>query len=57
MPSDPVGLNGMKGKIRTYISEIDTENISRKYHNQVLFDLACLFRSARSIQHKKVLVN
>jgi len=57
MPNvDPVGLNGMKGKTRTYISEIDVNNVSRKYHNKVLFELACLFRSMRTIQHKKILV-
>ena len=57
MPNvDPVGIEGMKGKIRTYLTTIDTENITRKYHNQVLYDLACLFRSARSIKHKKVLI-
>ena len=57
MPNvDPVGIEGMKGKIRTYLSEIDVNDISRKSHNKILFDLASLFRSARTIQHKKILV-
>lgn len=54
---DPVGLDGMKIEIRDYLNSIDFNNISRKYHNKVLFELASLFRSARTIQHKKVLVN
>ena len=57
MPVDSVGLEGMKGQIRTYFSKIDLDDVSRRSHNRILYDLACLFRSARSIQHKKVLVN
>ncbi len=53
---DPVGIEGMKGKIRTYLSEIDVNDVKRKSHDKILFDLANLFRSARTIQGKKVLV-
>ena len=53
---DPVGIEGMKGEIRTYLTKIDVDDVSRKSHNKILFELASLFRSARTIQHKKVLV-
>ena len=56
MTTDPVGIEGMKGKIRTYLSQIDVDNISRKSHNKTLYELASLFRSVRTIQHKKILV-
>lgn len=54
---DPVGINGMKGEIRTFLSQINIDDVSRKSHNKTLYELACLFRSLRSINHKKVLVN
>lgn len=53
---DPVGIEGMKGMIRTYLANVDVDNVSRREHNKVLYELACLFRSARSITHKKILV-
>jgi len=53
---DAVGIEGMKSQIRTYLSEINVDDVSRKAHNKILYELACLFRSARSITHKKVLV-
>jgi len=54
---DAVGLEGMKGQTRTYLSEINLDDVSRKHHNKILFELASLFRSTRSINHKKILVN
>lgn len=54
---DAVGLEGMKGQTRTYLSNINLDDVSRKSHNRILFDLASLFRSTRSIKHKKILVN
>jgi hypothetical protein len=57
MKTDPVGLIGMEDKLRTYLGSIDLKNISRKYHNQVLYTLACNFRTMRSIKNKKVVVN
>lgn len=57
MKTDPVGLNGMKDKTRTFLGSIDLNNVSRKYHNQVLYELACNFRTMRSINAKKVVVN
>ena len=53
---DAVGLKGMKQQTKTYLSEIDLDNISRKYHNKVLFDIAALFRAQREILHKQMVV-
>lgn len=57
MPTDPVGINGMTDKLRTYLGTIDLTNIDRKYHNRVLYEIAGQFRSLRSIKNKKVVVN
>lgn len=54
---DAVGLEGMKGQTRTYLSEINLDDVSRKTHNRILFDLANHFRAMRTIKAKKVLVN
>jgi len=54
---DAVGLSGMKGQTRTFLSEINLDDVSRKNHNRVLFELASLFRATRTIKHKKILVN
>ena len=56
MPVDAVGLKGMKAQTRTFLSEIDLDDTSRKAHNRALFDLAKLFRATRTITHKKVIV-
>jgi len=54
---DAVGLEGMKGQTRTFLSEIDLDDTSRKNHNKILYNLASLFRATRTIKHKKILVN
>ncbi len=56
MPVDAVGLEGMKGQTRTYLSNINLDDVSRKTHNRILFEMAALFRSMRTIKAKKVLV-
>lgn len=56
MPTDPVGLQGMKDKTKSYLANIDLDDVSRKSHDRILYDLARLFRSTRSITHKKMLV-
>lgn len=56
MPVDAVGLEGMKGQTRTYLSNINLDDVSRRNHNRILFEMASLFRSMRSIKHKKILV-
>lgn len=53
---DAVGLKGIKAQTRTFLSDIDLDDTSRKYHNRCLFDLAKLFRTTRTITHKKILV-
>lgn len=56
MPVDAVGLEGIKGQTRTYLSNINLDDVSRRNHNRILFEMASLFRSMRSIKHKKILV-
>ena len=53
---DAVGLEGMKGQTRTYLSEINLNDVSRKAHNKILFDMANHFRALRTIKAKKILV-
>ena len=57
MPVEAVWLSGMKGQTRTFLSNINLDDVSRKNHNRILFELAGLFRSTRSIKYKKILVN
>jgi len=57
MPVDAVGLSGMKSQTRTFLTNIDLDDTSRKAHNRALFDLAKLFRATRTINHKKIVVN
>ena len=54
---DAVGLKGLQDQTRTYLSEINLNDVSRKTHNRILFEMAGLFRSMRTIKAKKILVN
>ena len=53
---DAVGLQGMKDQTRTYFTNIDLDNVTRRNHNRILFELAAHFRAMRTIVAKKVLV-
>lgn len=54
--ADAVGLQGMKDQTRTYLTNINLDDVTRKSHNRILFEMAGHFRAMRSIIHKKVLV-
>lgn len=40
----------IKQDIATFISNVDIHNVSRKYHNKVIYDLTNMFKTARKVK-------
>lgn len=47
----PESVEEIQDQTKTFLNQIDLNDISRKSHDKILYQLASLFRSTRSLKH------